>query len=92
MTEKPKAPQTKYRMKKKEGAMSVVAEAQLEEIPEIRVQNKVYDGRASKHVGQQSSQRGPAKSRNDSSYGSDSEVDDCQFDFEEQSAQDLRVP
>ena len=56
------------------------------------MQNKVYDGRASKKAGQQSSQRGPGKSRNDSSYGSDSEVDDCQFDFEEQSVQDLRVP
>lgn len=37
MTDKSKT-QNKYRMRKKEGmGMSVVAEAQLEEIPEIRV-------------------------------------------------------
>ena len=70
--------------------MSLVAEAQLEEIPEIRVQNKVYDGRVSKNAGRESTLTGQQK--DDSSYGSDSDAEDCQFDFEEQSDQDLRVP
>lgn len=52
----------------------------------------MYDGRASRNAGQQSSQSGRGKSRNQSSSGSDSEVEDCQFDFEEQSEQALRVP
>ena len=56
---------------------SMVAQGQLDEIPEVKVQDKVYDGRQSKYLAVRGGNLEKKASDANNQSASDSDLDNC---------------